>query len=168
MATLPMQRVYRLLTQARERGWMPWPWIVDETRELEKVSTWSDPEEYVRAVSRSYRRDFWQQQPVRVLVASENGTVRGVIRPITDEYGIGFLPVHGFSSATAVRDLAQDDDPRPLVILYVGDFDPSGMFMSDKDLPARLEKYGGYRVSIRRLAILADDVAALPTFPASD
>ena len=32
MATNEMQRVYRLLKEARERGIIPWEWIVDETR----------------------------------------------------------------------------------------------------------------------------------------
>jgi hypothetical protein len=61
MAKNEMQRVYRLLKEAREQGTIPWEWIVDETRELERVSTWSDPEEYARCVAQSYRRDFWNQ-----------------------------------------------------------------------------------------------------------
>jgi hypothetical protein len=76
-----MQRVYRLLKEARERGIVPWSWIVDETRELERVSTWSNPAAYARCVARSYRRDFWDQQPRRVMVVSEKGTVRGLLRP---------------------------------------------------------------------------------------
>jgi hypothetical protein len=77
METKEMQRVYRLLRQAREEDIIPWEWIVDETRSLEKVSTWHDPEQYARCVARSYRRDFWNQQPVRCEVWSEKGTVRG-------------------------------------------------------------------------------------------
>jgi hypothetical protein len=72
-----MQRVYRLLGEARERDMIPWEWIVDETRELEKVATWANPEEFIRGAKRSYRRDFWGYQPVRVEVWSEKGTVRG-------------------------------------------------------------------------------------------
>ena len=68
MARAEMQRVYRLLKEARERGSIPWEWIVDETRAIERVSTWADPAEYARCVARSYRRDFWDQQPVRVQV----------------------------------------------------------------------------------------------------
>src|SRR5262249_42405476 len=63
-----MQRVYRLLREARERGIIPWEWIVDETRSIERVSTWSDPAEYAKCVARSYRRDFWDQQPHRIQV----------------------------------------------------------------------------------------------------
>lgn len=168
MATRDMRPVYRLLKEARERDVIPWDWIVDETRSLEQVATWSDPETYVRVVRRSYRRDFWQQQPNRVMVCSEKGTVRGVLAPVLDEYGVGFQVMHGFSSATTIHDIAQDDDDRWLIILYVGDFDPSGMYMSERDLPDRLEKYGGDRVDINRIAILAEDLADLPTFHASD
>ena len=39
MARSEMARVYRLLLTAREQGIIPWEWIVDDTRELERVST---------------------------------------------------------------------------------------------------------------------------------
>jgi hypothetical protein len=116
MARSEMQRVYRLLRVAREEGTIPWEWIVDENRTLERVSTWDDPEDYARCVARSYRRDFWNQQPARVEVWSEKGTVRGVLQPVLDEYGVGFRVMHGFASATAVYDVAQDDDGRPLAL----------------------------------------------------
>jgi hypothetical protein len=122
MATNEMAKVYRLLKIAREQGAIPWQWIVDETRELERVSTWDDPKQFARCLARSYRRDFWNQQPHRVQVLSEKGTVRGVLSPVLDEYAVGFLPVHGFSSATIAHDLAEDDDGRPLILLYVGDW----------------------------------------------
>jgi len=73
MAKSEMQRVYRLLREARERGQIPWEWIVDETRAFERRATWDDPAHYAECVARSYRRDFWNQQPVRVEVWSEKG-----------------------------------------------------------------------------------------------
>ena len=76
MSVNEMQKVYRLLRIGRERGNIPWSWIVDETRDLERVSTWDNPVEYARAVANSYRRDFWNQQPKRVEVWSEKGTIR--------------------------------------------------------------------------------------------
>jgi len=162
-----MQRVYRLLRMARERGDIPWEWIVDETRELEICSSWADPAAFVRTVSRAYRRDFWQHQPQRVLIVSEKGTVRGVLAPVLEELGVGFRVMHGFSSATAVYDIAQDCDSRPLIILYIGDYDPSGMFMSEVDLPERLAKYDGEHVRVKRIA-LTQAHHSLPWFPASD
>jgi hypothetical protein len=168
MAQGEMQRVYRLLKEARERDLIPWSWIVDETRELERASSWDNPGEYVEMVGRSYRRDHWSQQPVRVEVWSEKGTVRGVLAPVLNRYGVGFRVMHGFSGATTIYDVAQDDDGRDLIVLYVGDYDPSGLYMSEHDLPGRLAKYGGDHVTLDRIALKREHTHDLPSFPASD
>jgi hypothetical protein len=162
-----MRAVYRLLLKAREQGIIPWEWIVDETRSLERVATWDDVEQYARIVAHGYRRDFWNQQPLRVEVWSEKGTVRGVLAPVLDDYAVGFRVMHGFSGATTIHEVAGDDDGRPLVALYVGDFDPSGMFMSEMDLPARLGKYDGYHVTLTRIALTVDQLEGLPSFAAA-
>jgi hypothetical protein len=168
MGRADMQRVYRLLKEARERDDLPWSFIVDETRELERASSWSNPAEYVECVSRSYRRDFWLQQPHRVEVWSEKGTVRGVLAPVLDKYGVGFRAVHGFSSATMAYDVSNDEPDHPLIIVYVGDYDPSGIYMSKCDLPARFLKYGGDHISLKRIALTSEQVTDLPSFPAID
>jgi hypothetical protein len=169
MSTGDMAKVYRLLRIAREQGIIPWDWIVDETRQVEqKRRTWANPDAYVRAVHRSYKRDFWQQQPKRVLVASEKGTVRGLLDPVLYDLGVGFLVMHGFGSATAVHDLAEDNDGRDLVLIYVGDYDPSGLYMSEEDIPQRLEQYEGYHVEVNRVALLDEQLDDLPSFPATD
>jgi hypothetical protein len=168
MAKSEMQRVYRLLKEAREHGIIPWEWIVDETRAIERVSTWSNPAEYARCVAQSYRRDFWDQQPHRVQIWSEKGTVRGLLGPVVDHYAVGFLPVHGFTSATAAHDIAENDDGRNLIVLYVGDFDPSGLYMSEEDLPARFAKYDGDHIKLKRIALTVEQLRGLPSFPASD
>src|SRR5947207_15915820 len=60
MSRADMQRVYRLLKEAREEGIIPWHWIVDEAREFERAPSWDDPAEFAKAASRQYRRDFWR------------------------------------------------------------------------------------------------------------
>jgi hypothetical protein len=168
MSRSDMQRVYRLLKEAREQGIIRWYWIVDETRGIEQIPSWDDPEAFALSVTRQYRRDFWSQQPERCEVWSEKGTVRGVLQPVLDKYGIGFRVMHGFSSATTVHDIAVDDDGRPLTALYVGDWDPSGLYMSERDLPDRLEAYGGSHVTVLRIALKQDQLSGLPSFPATD
>jgi hypothetical protein len=164
-----MKKVYRLLKEAREQGMIPWEWIVDETRQLERAASWNNPEEFAESAARQYRLDFWKQQPSRCEVWSEKGTIRGVLQPVLDKYGVGFRVMHGFASATAVNDVATIyDDARPLTALYVGDFDPSGLHMSEVDLPERLAKYGGDHVQVKRIALMQEQLAPLPSFPASD
>src|SRR3712207_8050834 len=61
--------------------------------------------------------------PYTTLFRSEKGTVRGTLKPVLSSYGVPFLSVAGFASATVVYDLAADSlgDDRPLTILYVGE-----------------------------------------------
>jgi hypothetical protein len=158
-----MPKVYRALKAAREDGTIPWPWIIDETRELELISTWDDPRHC--AAGFFYRRDLWQTQPQQVEVWSEKGTVRGVLWPVLSRLGVGFRVMHGFSSATSVWDASNNgNDDRPLVALYIGDWDPSGMCMSEQDLPQRIAEYGGDHIEFRRIALTAEQTAPLPSF----
>src|SRR5262249_11882797 len=102
MSTKDMNRVCRLLREAREEEEIPWDWIVDESRSLEKVAAWTDVNQFLHCAMRQYRWDFWEQQPERVEVWSEKGTVRGVLQPVLDDYGVGFRVIHGFSGATPI------------------------------------------------------------------
>ena len=155
------------LVWAREQGHIPWEWIVDETRQAERVAAWDNPAEIIRLAVKQYRKDYWSTQPTRVEVWSEKGTVRGTLKPVLDEYGVAFRVMHGFGSATAVHDIAEFsvDSEKPLTALYVGDWDPSGMCMSERDLPQRLERYEG-SVEIVRVALDEFDAEdeELPSF----
>ncbi len=167
MSKRSTQRVSTQLTWAREHDHIPWEWIVDETREVEAVTTWNDPQEIINACRRSYRRDYWKDQLSRVEVWSEKGTVRGTLKPVLDRYAVPFRVMHGFGSATAVHQAARDSDNSHVIVLYVGDYDPSGMYMSEVDLPDRLERYDG-NILIRRIALDRTDTATLPGFDLAD
>jgi len=159
-------RVSGQLTWAREQGLIPWDWVVDETREAERVNAWDDPAAYVETVKRAYRRDRWTDQPEWIEVWSEKGTVRGTLAPVLHEYGVTFRVMHGYGSATAVHQAARETcgAEKCLTILYVGDWDPSGLHMSEVDLIRRLLAYGG-NVHLVRLALTKLDTRGdLPSF----
>jgi hypothetical protein len=162
-------KVSRALVTAREHGLVPWDWIVDETREAECAGTWSSPQAVIDAAVRSYRRAAWQDQSEWIEVWSEKGTVRGTLAGVLHDWGVTFRVTHGYSSATQLNEVAEMTSVRgrPLTVLYVGDFDPSGMHMSEVDLPRRLEEYGG-NVELRRIALLPEDTAVLPGFDLAD
>jgi hypothetical protein len=170
MTTGETQKVSRLLVHARVTGVIPWQWIVDETRAPERVSAWSSLADYGETILRSYRKNFWQHQLDRVEVWSEKGTIRGVLAPVLDEFGVTFSVKHGFDSATSINNVAVEtgESERPLIALYAGDWDPSGLCMSERDLPRRLAEYGA-NVRLHRIALTRDDVdhGGLPSFPAS-
>jgi hypothetical protein len=161
-------KVAHLLVLAREKGIIPWEWIVDDTRQEEGVSTWNGLGEFSRQCARQYRDDFWKHQAFWLKVFTEKSTIIGAVKPVLDEFAVRWKVMHGYGSATALHDVAEEslnDDDRCLEILYIGDFDPSGMHMSEVDLPGRIEKYDGV-VTITRIALTCDDVEAcgLPSF----
>ena len=163
-------KVSKQLVYARENGDIPWHWIVDETRHAERSAVWDSFDERITQVTKYYRRDNWQEQPHKLEVWSEKGTVRGTIWPVLSEYAVTFRVMHGFGSATTLNSVATMSaySEKPLTVLYVGDFDCSGMCMSEIDIPQRMERYSG-KATIRRIALTADDVApgtALPHFEA--
>ena len=168
MGRKSVAKVSRLLVKAREDGIIPWEWIVDESRSVEGVNTYKDVADFGESMTRRYRKDFSQHQPQWLMVVSEKSTVSGVIRPVLDRYAVDFLFMHGFGGATAVHDLAElsmGDDQRILEILYIGDYDPSGMYMSEVDLPKRIEKYDGV-ANVTRVALTREDCDGLPSFDA--
>jgi hypothetical protein len=129
--------VYGALRDARLHGLIPWDQIVDENRELEREATWDDLSDYLSYGPEWYRHDYWNDQPHRVEVWSEKGTVRGILQPVLEKYRVGFR-VHSTTSWSALYDVASHMDDRPLRVLYVGDWDPTGVWLSEQDLPTRL------------------------------
>jgi hypothetical protein len=185
-------RVSRLTVIAREEGLLPWEWVVDSTREEQNVPTWADPEDYADFVQQVYRKDKWADQPKRLFTWSEKGTCEGLLQPVLRKHEVPFQIVHGWSGATAAMNAAQANLRRKqdTLILYVGDFDPSGMGMSELDLPKRLARYSSgdpsdkeisiqeareilkeVRLEIRRIALMKAHtrrIGRAASFPATD
>ncbi len=169
MAVGQTKRISKITVGMRESGTLPWEWIVDGSRPVEHAQTWSDPNEIVRRAVASYRRDNWQDQPTIVEVWSEKSTVQGVLAPVLEDLGITFRVMRGFNSATKVNDAAADSQAvrahgKKAVVLYIGDWDPSGMCISEVDAPGRTKRYGG-NWRIKRIAITRQD-HGLPFFDA--
>jgi len=100
---------------------------------------------------------------------SEKGTVRGLLAPVIKRYQIPFRA--GPIRILSVNDVADQievttSSGKAFVALYCGDWDPSGLDMSEWDLPNRLERYsGGTNFTLERIALIESDLAELPSFP---
>jgi len=157
--------ISRVLVRAREDGEIPWEHIVDGTRIGLRRMQWKDPNAFLEDAKSQYARDCWADQDYHVELWSEKSTVEGVLESVWTDFGITFRSFKGFSSATVVKAIADVSAAieKPFMALYVGDWDPSGMYMSEVDLPARLKRYGG-QVEVVRIALLEDDTHELPSF----
>lgn len=170
MSVNSTSKVSRVMTEMRECGALDWTQIVDGSRAVDRITSWNNPSQIIAAAVRGYRRDYWQEQPCLIEVWSEKSTVAGVLAPVLDEFGVTFRVQKGFGSFTSVRQAAADSldvpDHQNPVALYIGDRDPSGMCMSELDLPARLKRYGS-KWQFQRIAVLESDTPHLPSFDAS-
>ena len=165
------RRVSEISVYLREQEILDWTLIVDNSRPSRKVSMWSDPVSLMQAAVEQYRRDQWQDQPYLIEIWSEKATVGGILSPVIEEWGTRFNVMVGFGSYTRVGEAVERSKVatragKKCLALYVGDWDPSGMNMSEKDLPRRVAEYGG-NWQIRRIGITKRD-HHLPSFAAAE
>jgi len=159
------QRQYKslggIISDARLAGLIDWDSIVDRVRATEINSHWTSPAEIVRACAHSFRIDKWADQPVHVEVMSEKDALSGVLVPTCNKLDVGFTANRGYSSQSFMyrkgKSLGWKSRRKRIVILYVGDHDPSGLDM-DRDVVERLSMFAGTPVEFTRLALTYDQV----------
>src|SRR3984893_2696997 len=100
--------VSRMIVIAREKGIIPWEWIVDDTRSGRGFPKWNGLEDFGELVVSQYRKDFWQRQDSWIKVFSEKGTIVGIVQPVLAEFAVSYQILHGFGSATSLHDVAQE------------------------------------------------------------
>jgi hypothetical protein len=137
---------------------IPTEWMIDETRQPERVNLWTNRNEYVDSVRRSYRRDNWQDQPRYVEVWSEKAT--GSIRPVAENWGITLRVCDGFGSTGMEGQVGRcfESVGKPITVFCLGDHDPSGHVI-ETDIHHRCQVASGAPFKMARLAIHADDIA---------
>ncbi len=160
-----------ILRDARLDGTIPWEWIEDRTRRPRPVQMFDDLPDFLAAVRRSYRRDVWANQSTYVEVWLEKDALSGIFEDVLRPYGITLCVGRGFDGWTSLHDASERyrqaiDDGQDVVILYFGDFDPSGddMVRSWRDRQERLG-LDPDMVPITKCALTRDDIARyqLPT-----
>ena len=64
---------------------------------------------------------------------AESRSIASVIQRDCNQLAVSLYPCGGFSSLSFVHEAAQDhnaaDDDRPLVVFYIGDYDPAGVLI---------------------------------------
>lgn len=157
-----------IVNDARLAGLLDWGHIVDRTRNLLSHSHWDSPAQIIEAVARSYLEDKWAQQSTYIEVWVEKDALVGVLgdpttyRGVCPDNDVAWFSCRGYTSQSelygAARRLQERiEDGKSVVVIHLGDHDPSGIDMS-RDIEDRL-----------RMFIAQDlyDAPLLPTGPRS-
>ncbi len=156
----------------RRSGRIPYAWIADMSRRGYFVNTFSNASDFIAQMAGLYRSDLWEQSDYQCEVWCESRRIASVIQGDCNELAVDLYPCGGFSSLSFVHYAAeqhnQSGDYRPLVIFYIGDFDPAGVLI-DKSLERelRLHLSSNIDMSFKRIGINEAQIAEfdLPTKP---
>ena len=174
------KRVVSAMIQARWDGLLDFSDFVDHDRETlgeteskdtdvyEKID---DARDQIKAWMRIYSKNRWENQPVYPEVFIEKKALIGVFQDVCRKNAIALNPCKGYPSLTFINDAAgrfQEaiNNGKEPVILYFGDYDPSG-----EDIPRSIEDNlarMGVIVEVRRIALMEQQVLDwdLPPAPA--
>jgi hypothetical protein len=132
------QGLSQLLTQARILGEIEWDCIEDRARRYIDLTGYIDGPRFIESeaenVLSGYTRNLQQTQENYIEIFVEKDALATLFRKVAEKYCISVTTCRGYISADFVnkykRRTMQNADRRP-VVLYFGDFDPSGLNMSE-------------------------------------
>jgi hypothetical protein len=152
-----------LLSDARLAGLVDWEAIEDRVRQPVVPTEFASLGELVDAAISSYRLPRWEGQRNYVELWVEKDALAGVLQPIARKFHVTLMVNRGYSSSSAMfesaeryKEIYHRDASRNLVLLYLGDHDPSGEDMV-RDVQDRLELFGA-PVEVRKIALTMDQV----------
>lgn len=151
-----------LVSNARLAGLLNWSHLVDRTRSLKENSHWDCPADIIESAAASFQLDKWAGQQYRVEVWVEKEALVGVIEKICEKLDVPFFACRGYVSqsemwraAERIRHRYCGDD---VVILHLGDHDPSGIDMT-RDIKERLELFeAASSLTVDRIALNREQI----------
>lgn len=174
----PLSDIYQTLTRLLK--WMriddrlPWDAIIDEHRMLSHKAGYEDPQEFVdeelRYFLNGYRRCLAHRQEYYIEVWIEKAALYHIVKPVVDKYCRRLLCCRGYNSITFQADFfnratdALTHGQRP-VVLYFGDYDPSGVDMLHAAAQTLIDELGLVDTQFYRCGINPEHFPALQANP---
>lgn len=126
---------------AKERRDGTFPDLMDRTRKIHRPVSFDSPRDALIFGAKLFRLDRTRGQDVSIYLGVEKaGMINQLDEWFSHSHGFPVLPLGGYASQThkdrTVRDAQRSD--RPAVLIYAGDFDPSGEDI-DRDFVARTD-----------------------------
>ena len=151
-----------LINDARLAGLIDWNAIEDRTRNLRNLSHWKTPGEIIDTAASSYHLDYWDGQDNYVEVWVEKDALVGIVGNVCDNLDVSYFSCRGYVSQSEMWQAAQRlkkyaSQGKNIVLLHLGDHDPSGIDMS-RDIKDRNVLFENFNLEFHRLALNMDQV----------
>lgn len=158
----------KVIKQMRLDKMLPWDVIEDRTRRVSGKRGYTDAGEYLREKVDSmgytgFSRCMVQGQEKYIEIWVEKDALSRVFEDVAWDYCIRCVTCKGYQSISflkAYRERAQkalDNNQEP-VVLYFGDFDPSGVQMFEAAQNSLENDFGIHGVRYKRIALNLEDI----------
>jgi hypothetical protein len=163
------QNAYKSLSHytAEARRSDTFPALIDRGRTIHRYRSFDGASGARNWLASIYRRDRTEGQEFSVYLGIEKAGIVEQLQEWFGDYGIPVLALGGYGSQSYVDDVTRDVQAaeRPAVLLYAGDYDPSGEDI-DRDFVQRTDCWD----EVRRVALTEAQVAQyeLPPQPGKE
>jgi len=163
-----------LLKWARIDGYINWDDIEDRVRAFHDLRGWNDEYHFIKQeLSKflyGYRRDLLQSQNKYLEIWIEKDALSSLFTRVASPYTIPVVVCRGFSSVSFLHEFTQRlkyQKNKIPIMLYFGDFDPSGVEMLNSMEITLKEELGVPGIIFKRIALLKQDITVynLPHSP---
>ena len=158
------KRLSHLTAIGRREG--TFPELSDGTRRIDRDIFFDDENDGLRwLVDEVYRHDRTAGQENQLWVVVEKATLLAMARNVADEWGLPVVALRGYDSQTLNDRVgrAMVDDGRHAIVVYLGDFDPSGEDI-ERSFMERLNDWTS-DVELRRIAVTESQIVDLSLPP---
>lgn len=177
--TSQYKRLSSVLVWAREQHMMSWFALEDRTRAILGNMSLDDETDAEWAVNNKVEEikdtpgcwiDKWWHQPYYVEVWLEKQALEGVFLTVTRVEEVVLMPCKGYPSATFLKEAADrirtaKNTDREIVVLYFGDWDPSGKDIEEYS-NGKMWMHGAKVDHFKRIAITQDQIEEYQCPPA--
>ena len=161
--------IVRRCTALRRSGRLPYHWLTDATRRGYFVDTFASGGDLIERFAGLYRVNIWQDAAVHCEVWTESRSIAGVVQDDCQRLGVSLYPCGGFASLTlafeAAEGIQQEARGRPVVIVYVGDWDPAGVLIDQSVIRELRSHCPDLQITEKRFAITAEQAERRPSKP---
>lgn len=154
-----------LLKWARIDGCIPWEDIEDRVRAYHDLTGWQDKDHFIDTeldnFLHGYKRDLLQGQDSYIEIWIEKDALSAIFTRVASPYTIPVVVCRGFSSVSFLNDFRERlsyQAGKDSIMLYFGDFDPSGMEMLTAMETTLHDEMGIEDIEFKRVALLRDDI----------
>jgi len=156
------KRLGAIISDARLAGMLDWSGIEDRVRRPYMPTHWDSIDDIIQSACEQFKLDRREGQETYVELWVEKDALAGVLSPLAQQFHCTLSVNRGYSSQSAMYDAAKRfkeavfEREQHAVIIYIGDFDPSGEDMV-RDVRERLEMFG-VSVDVDKVALTMEQI----------